>query len=82
MVNTISENSEAGTLLFSEVYKIRMKIASKGKGKSAGARVIYFNIFAQKSDDDRIVLLLIYDKSECENVTDEQIREVLKAMRY
>ena len=39
-----------------------MAIASKGKGKSGGARIITYNI--QKIDDDtiKIDLLTIYDK--------------------
>lgn len=81
LVELLSENPLAGTLLFDDVYKIRMSIKSKNKGKSGGARLIYFNVFAQRKDSDEIVLLSIYDKSEHESITDKQIREALKSVR-
>ena len=52
--------------------KIRMPIASKGKGKSGGARVLTLNVFV--SDDAEVTLLTIYDKNEIENVSDEYIQ--------
>lgn len=79
LVAELSENPFLGTLLFNDVYKIRMKITSKGKGKSGGARVIYFNLFAQ-SDSDKVVLISIYDKSEKETVSDKEIKKALKAI--
>ena len=36
----LEENPHQGTLLTKDVYKIRLAIKSKGKGKSSGARVI------------------------------------------
>ena len=40
--------------------KVRMQIKSKGKGKSSGARVIYYIV----TEAEEIYLLEIYDKSE------------------
>lgn len=57
-----------------------MAIKSKGRGKSGGARVIYLNLFAQKTDNNEIVLLSIYDKSEHENISDKKIRNALKSV--
>lgn len=74
----ILKNPQAGKLLFDDVYKIRMAITSKGKGKSGGARVIYFNMFAKRADNNTIAMLSIYDKSEHETITDKQIREALE----
>lgn len=51
-----------------------MAISSKGKGKSGGARVITFLV----SDDLEVYLVHIYDKSQLENLTKEQIAEILK----
>lgn len=63
-----------GTYLGNDVYKIRLAIKSKGKGKSGGARIITcFTI-----TDDVIYLLSIYDKSEMTNISDSQIVELLK----
>ncbi len=78
LCKTLVDNPTAGTLLFDDVYKIRMSIKSKNKGKSGGARVIYFNIFAQRNDRNEIVLLSIYDKSEQDNITNKQIQNALK----
>ena len=51
-----------------------MAIASKGKGKSGGARVItYFQVVKST-----IYLLTIYDKSEKENITDAELFGLLK----
>lgn len=77
LASLLMDNPEAGILLFDDVYKIRMSIKSKNKGKSGGARVVYFNIFAQKKERNEIVLLSIYDKSEQSTITDKQIREAL-----
>jgi len=50
-----------------------LAIASKGKGKSGGARVITY-IFVEVS---KVFLLTIYDKSEKENITDKELEELL-----
>ncbi len=54
-------------------YKIRMAIASKGKGKSGGARVITYI----KVIDNRVVLLSIYDKSEKEDLQPGELEDLL-----
>jgi len=56
------------------IYKIRLAITSKGKGKSGGARVITYIV----TDDSEVFLVYIYDKSQLENITKEQILELLK----
>jgi len=51
-----------------------MAIASKGKGKSGGARVItYFRIMHKT-----VYLLTIFDKSEQEDIPNKDLRELLK----
>ena len=62
-----------GVAIGNECYKIRLAIASKGKGKSGGARLIT-NIVVS---DTVVYLLTIYDKSEKENITDRELRELL-----
>jgi len=51
-----------------------MAVASQGKGKSSGARVITNFVVAYST----IYLLSIYDKSEQETLTDKELRELLK----
>lgn len=54
--------------------KIRLAIASKGKGKSGGAKVI-INIVVAEND---VYLLTIYDKSEKENISPKELQDLLK----
>jgi hypothetical protein len=68
------ENPFQGAPLGGNTYKVRMAIASKGKGKSGGPRVIT----CVKIVDDVIHLLTIYDKSEIKNITDEYLDELKK----
>jgi mRNA-degrading endonuclease RelE of RelBE toxin-antitoxin system len=74
LINDLEENPQShGTPLGNNCYKIRIAIASKGKGKSGGARVITHLLI-----QDKIVFLLtIYDKSEKENISDKEIKELL-----
>jgi len=70
-------NPQMGEPLGKDCYKIRLSIASKGKGKSGGARVIT----CIKIIDERIFLMAIYDKSEMENIDDSILRERLKSLK-
>ena len=65
-----------GESLGHNTYKFRMAIASKGKGKSGGARVITYNVH-QKEEDVVITLMSIYDKSEISNVSDAYLRQLI-----
>ncbi len=72
------ENPKKGVNIGRGVYKVRMSISAKGKGKSGGARVI--TVLLDISEDEKeIGLHYIYDKSEKESLTDKQINEILKA---
>jgi hypothetical protein len=54
-----------------------MFIASKGKGKSGGGRVITNFVLSENS----VYLLSIYDKSEKENLTDKELSELLNTFQ-
>ena len=74
LVQSLKINPNQGTAIGNHCFKIRMAIASKGKGKSGGARVItYFQVVKST-----IYLLTIYDKSEKENITDAELFGLLK----
>jgi mRNA-degrading endonuclease RelE of RelBE toxin-antitoxin system len=70
----LTENPTIGTPLGNDVYKIRLAISSKGKGRSGGARVIS----CVKVVNEKVYLVSIYDKSRLENLTKDQILELLK----
>lgn len=74
LITSLEENPAQGTSLGHDCYKIRLSIKSKGKGKSGGARVIT----CVKVIDKEVFLLTIYDKSERENVTDKELKKLLK----
>ncbi len=76
LVEELKENPEQGTAIGNSCFKIRIAIASKGKGKSGGARIIANIVIT----DATVYLLSIYDKSEKENLTDKELNELLKAI--
>lgn len=55
-----------------------MAIASKGKGKSGGARVITYNLQQVNEEEVLITLMSIYDKSDIENVSDAYLRSLVQ----
>jgi hypothetical protein len=57
-------------------YKIRLSIKSQGKGKSGGARVITYLI----TENEEIYLLIIYDKSEYDNVDDKLLQQIIDGL--
>ena len=74
LIQDLKSNPNLGTSIGNGCYKIRIAIASKGKGKSGGARIITNFLLA----DETVFLLSIYDKSEKENLTDKEINDLLK----
>jgi len=56
------------------LYKIRIAIESKGRGKSGGARVITYVLFSRNT----VYLTSIYDKSEQANVSTLVLLKLLK----
>ena len=56
-----------------------MSIRSKGKGKSGGARVITYLLSVIEENVD-ITLLTIYDKSERESISDNEIKALIQAL--
>ena len=74
---SLQNNPLQGTDLGNGVKKVRMAIVSKGKGKSGGVRVITYSI-RQNADSIQIDLLIIYDKNEMPNVSDDFIKYLLQ----
>ena len=70
----LRENPHDGESIGQSCYKVRMAIASKGKGKSGGSRLIT----CVKIEKERIYLLTIYDKSEREDLEDGELKILLK----
>jgi mRNA-degrading endonuclease RelE of RelBE toxin-antitoxin system len=75
-------NPGLGTLLGNQIFKIRLAIKSKGRGKSGGARVItYLEIeFLTENHIEEITvvnLISIYDKGELDTLSDSEIQKII-----
>jgi mRNA-degrading endonuclease RelE of RelBE toxin-antitoxin system len=73
LIKLLKVNPEQGVHLGPNLFKVRLSISSKGKGKSGGARVITYVILHEKS----VYLVYMYDKGELDNLTKEQILQLL-----
>ncbi|MEN8123413.1 MAG: type II toxin-antitoxin system RelE/ParE family toxin [Bacteroidota bacterium] len=70
----LTENPTTGTHLGSDVYKIRLAIKSKGKGKRGGGRVIT----QVKIVNEKVYLLSIYNKGDKDDISDQEIKDIIK----
>jgi len=75
LVASLEENPIQGTPIGSGFYKIRIGIASKGKGKSGGARAITY----VKIVNEIVTLATIYDKSEKEDIEEKELNSILQS---
>jgi hypothetical protein len=73
LCDSLKKNPTLGTSLGNNIFKIRLAIASKGKGKSGGARVITY-VF---TDNETVYLLSIYDKGKQEDISDKKLQELV-----
>lgn len=73
----LSNNPLAGIDLGCGIRKIRMTIGSKNKGKSHGARVITYT-YTVNETEGVINLIYIYDKEERENISENEIKWLVK----
>ena len=78
-VGELKDNPMMGTDLGGGVRKVRMSIASKGKGKSGGARVItYSTDILIHSVEGTVYLLSVYDKSSQSTISDKEIKHLIE----
>ncbi|PWK23331.1 RelE toxin of RelEB toxin-antitoxin system [Arcicella aurantiaca] len=73
LIEDLEENPFLGTAMRDGFYKIRLKIKSKGKGKSGGARVIT----CVKVVLETVYLVSIYDKSDQTDISDGELDRIL-----
>lgn len=76
LLEELHANPTLGTDLGGGLRKIRMRIASKGQGKSGGARVSLTVILSV--EETEIDLLYIYDKAERASISAAEIDDLLK----
>jgi len=73
-IQSLHQTPEQGTPIGKNCYKIHIAITAKSKGKSGGARIIANVVIT----DNTVYLLAIYDKSEKETLTNNELVELLK----
>ena len=78
---SLQKNPFQGTELTPGIRKIRMPIASKGRGKSGGARVITANAIIAEHEG-RIALLTIYDKEDASTVKLNVIKQMARELGF
>jgi hypothetical protein len=74
LFTALEENPTLGTPLGKDVFKIRLAIVSKNKGKSGGARVLSF----VKVEETSVLIFSIYDKSERSSLSEKEIKAIIK----
>lgn len=73
-VESLIDKPDQGKALGNNFFKVRLAIASKGKGKSGGARIItYLKITAST-----VYLTTIYDKSEKDSISDKELEQIFR----
>jgi len=77
-LESIRKDPFQGVDLGGGIRKVRLAVASKGKGKSGGMRVITFSLEKIGNKIINVTLLYIYDKQEMANVSDDFIRYLLE----
>ena len=74
LLDKLEAEPQSGEPLGRDCFKVRMAIASKGKGKSGGARVIT----CVKIVGETVFLLTIYDKVDQETISDAERDALLR----
>ena len=72
-VEEVKLKNDLGVYLGFNLFKKRIKNSSIPTGKSGGFRVIIYKQVA-----DKIILISIYSKTEKENLSDEELSDIIK----
>ncbi|HAL83653.1 MAG TPA: hypothetical protein DCO83_16615 [Mucilaginibacter sp.] len=76
LINDLEATPYSGSPLGKNLYKVRMALSDKGKGKSGGARVITYVLIRNES----VYLAAVYDKSEQSTIDTDRLLKVLKGL--
>lgn len=67
-------NPKIGIALQHNCYKIRVANSSTPTGKSGGFRVVYYFV----NENNKVFLMTIYSKTKKENISENELLELLK----
>jgi hypothetical protein len=79
LIADLTETPTLGKSLGSSLYKIRIAVKSKGKGKSGGFRIVSY-LVNRTEDNTEIFLLTLYDKSEDSSISKETLLDMVKTL--
>ena len=79
--DSLQKNPYQGAELCPGIRKIRMAIASKGRGKAGSARVITAMAIVDEQNG-RIALLTIYDKQDADTVDLRVIKKMARELGF
>ena len=74
LIIKLEKDPQQGNALGNNFFKIRLSIASKGKGKSGGARVITF----VKVIKSVVYLTSVYDKGEKDTLSKQELEKIFE----
>lgn len=74
LIESLEETPEQGTHLGNDIYKIRLGIKSKGKGKRGGARIMT----KVKIIDQKVYMFSIYNKGEKDDISDSEMQDLMR----
>ncbi|HWZ04909.1 type II toxin-antitoxin system RelE/ParE family toxin [uncultured Mucilaginibacter sp.] len=74
---SLIDNPKQGDDLGAGIYKVRLAIKSKNKGKSGGYRVITY-LVSQTSDSIDINFITLYDKSEESSINKQLLLKLVE----
>lgn len=80
-LDSLQKNPYQGAELCPGIRKIRMTIASKGRGKAGSARVITAMAIVDEQNG-RIALLTIYDKQDADTVDLRVIKKMARELGF
>lgn len=78
LVDSLEVSPTQGRSLGRNCYKIRLRVASKGQGKSGGARVITCVLVVTTE----VYMLAIYDKAEQSTITDAELLALVQEVPF
>ena len=76
---TLLRNPKQGIDLGAGLYKIKLAVKSKGKGKSGGFRVVTY-LVTNNLENTIINMLTIYDKSEESSIDKKVLQEMILSL--
>jgi hypothetical protein len=77
-IETTESKGAQGTPLGGGLFKARLAVKSKNKGKSGGMRIISYQNIIVACKDNAVYLVAMYDKNETSTIEIKQITKILQ----